>query len=73
MESVRLKINEHLSSVGEQILCVVDKQQRRAADVCSVELNIRVFVLERLSAVEEFICNLFQEEIETLRNTAGMC
>ena len=64
MESVRLKINEHMTSVGEEILCVLDKQQR-GADVCCVKL-VRVFVLERLSAAAEFMCNLFQREIETL-------
>ena len=75
MESVRLKINEHMTSVGEEILCVLDKQHR-GADVCCVNLNVRVFVLERLSAVAEFMFNLFQREIETLHNTqlhtAGM-
>ena len=65
MESVRLKINEHMASVGEEISCVLDKQQR-GADVCSVKLNVRVFVLERLSAAADFICNLFQREMETL-------
>ena len=64
MESVRLKINEHMTSVGEEILCVVDKQP--GVDVCSVTLNVRVFVLERLSAVGEFMFNLFQREMETL-------
>ena len=64
MESVRLKINEHMTSVGEEILCVVDKQP--GVDVCSVTLNVRVFVLERLSAVGEFMCSLFQREMETL-------
>ena len=65
MESLRLKINEHMSSVGEEILCVLDKQQR-GADVCSVKLHVRVFVLERLRAAAEFMCNLFQREMETL-------
>ena len=58
MESLRLKINEHMTSVGEEILCVLDKQQ--------LELHVRVFVLERLSAAAEFMCSLFQREIETL-------
>ena len=58
MESVRLKINEHMASVGEELLCVLDKQQ--------LELHVRVFVLERLGAAAEFMCNLFQREIETL-------
>ena len=58
MEYVRLKINEHMTSVGEEILCVLDKQQ--------LKLDVRVFVLERLSAAAEFMCNLFQREIETL-------
>ena len=62
MESVRLKINEQMASVGEEILCVLDKQQR-GADVCSVKF-IRVFVLERLSAAAEYLCNLFQRETE---------
>ena len=66
MESLRLKINEHMSSVGEEILCVLDKQQS-GADVCSVKLNVRVFVLERLRAVAEFMCDLFQRETETLQ------
>ena len=50
MESVRLKINGHMTSLGEEILCVLDKQQR-GADVCSV--NVRVFVSERLSAAAQ--------------------
>ena len=58
MEYVRLKINEHITSVGEEILCVLDKQQ--------LKLDVRVFVLERLSAAAEFMCNLFQRETETL-------
>ena len=66
MESLRLKINEHMSSVGEEILCVLDKQQS-GADVCSVKLNVRVFVLERLRAAAEFMCDLFQRETETLQ------
>ena len=65
MESVRLKINEHMTSVGEEILCVLDKQQR-GADVCCVKLDVRVFVLERLRAAVEVMCNLFQREMETL-------
>ena len=74
MECVRLKINEHMSSVGEEILCVLEKQQ--SVDVCGVKLDVRVFVLERLSVAAEVMCNLFQREIETLHNTqlhtAGM-
>ena len=62
MESVRLKINEHMTSVGEEISCVLEKQ--RGVDVCSVKLNVRVFVLERLSAAAEFMCNLFQRETD---------
>ena len=58
MESVRLKINEHMKSLGEEILCVWDKQQ--------LKLDVRVFVLERLSAAAEFMCNLFQREMGTL-------
>ena len=38
-----LKINEHMTSVGDEILCVLDKQQR------CVKL-VRVFVLKRLGA-----------------------
>ena len=74
MESVRLKINELMTSVGEEILCVLEKQQ--SVDVCGVKLDVRVFVLERLSVAAEVMCNLFQREIETLHNrqlhTAGM-
>ena len=66
MESVRLKINEHMASVGEELLCVLDKEQRGDGDVCSVKLNVRVFVLERLSAAAQFVCNLFQREMEIL-------
>ena len=55
MESVRLEINEHMTSVGKEILCVVDKHR-----------GVGVFVLERLSAVGEFMFNLFQREMETL-------
>ena len=58
MESVRLRINEHMMSVGEEILFALDKQQ--------LKLDVRGFVLERLSAAAEFMCNLFQREIETL-------
>ena len=58
MESVRLKINEHMTSVGEQILCVLDKQQ----------LDVRVFVLERLSLAAKFICSLL-EPLETQLET----
>ena len=65
MESVRLKINEHMTSVGEDILYVLDKQQR-GTDVCSVKLDVRVFVLERLSEVAQFLCDLFQREMEAL-------
>ena len=55
-----------MTSVGQQILCLLDSQQR-GADVCCVkQLNVRVFVLERLSAAAEFMCNLFQREIDTL-------
>ena len=62
MESVRLKIHEHMTSVvGEDILCVLDKQQR------AVNLDdVRVFVLERLSVAAEWMCSLFQREMETL-------
>ena len=70
MESVRLKINEHMTSVGEEILCVLEKQQR-GADVCSVKLNVRVFVLERLSAAAEFMFSLFQREMEALESLLG--
>ena len=64
MKSVRLEINEHMTSVGEEILCVLDKPL--GDDVCSVTLKVRVFVLERLSAVGESMFNLFQREMETL-------
>ena len=60
IECVRLKINEHMTSLGEEILCVLD------ADVCSVKLNVRVFVLERLSAAAQFMFDLFQREMGTL-------
>ena len=63
MEALRLKINEHMTTLGEEIVCVLDKQQR-GADVCSV--NVRVFVSERLSAAEELLCDLFQREMEPL-------
>ena len=39
MESVRLQINEHMTSVGEEILCVLDKQ-RSAADVHSLDVGL---------------------------------
>ena len=71
MESIRLEINGHMTSVGEEILCVLEKHT--SSDVCLV----RVFVLERLSAAAQLICSLFQREMETLHNTeihtAGMC
>ena len=82
MESVRLEINEHMTAVGEEIVSVVEKQQQLCggADVCSVkkQLNVRVFVLERLSAAAEVMCSLFLREMETLQlhntklHTAGM-
>ena len=50
-------------SLGEEILCVLDKQQR-GADVCSV--SVRVFVSERLSAAAQILCDLFQREMEPL-------
>ena len=65
MESVRLSINEHMTSVGEEILFVLEKQQR-GVDVCSVKLNVRVFVLERLHAAAQFMCDLLQREMEPL-------
>ena len=62
MDSVRLKIHGHMTSVvGEDILCVLDKQQRgEKLD------DVRVFVLERLSLAAEWMCSLFQREMETL-------
>ena len=64
IETLRLSINEHMTSVGEEILCVVEKQQ---SDRCQPKFNdVRVFVLERLSEASQFICNLFQREMETL-------
>lgn len=58
MESVRLKIHGHMTSVvGEDILCVLDKQQRD---------DVRVFVLERLRVAAEWMCSLFHREMETL-------
>ena len=60
MESVRLKIHGHMTSVvGEDILCVLDKRGVKLDDV-------RVFVLERLSLAAEWMCSLFQREMETL-------
>ena len=61
MESVRLKIHEHMTSVvGEDILCVLEKHTR--SDVC----RLRVLVLERLSLAAEWMCSLFQREMEPL-------
>ena len=51
-----MKINEHMVSVGQDILCVLDKQQS-GADVCCVKLDVRVFVLERLSVAAKFMCD----------------
>ena len=63
MESVRLKIHGHMTSVvGEEILCVLDKQQRGVKKLD----DVRVFVLERLSVAAEWMCSLFQREMETL-------
>ena len=45
MESARLKMKEHMALVGEEILCALDKQQ--------LKFDVRVFVLERLSAAAE--------------------
>ena len=47
-----------------EILSVLDQQQ--GSVVCSGTLNVRVFVLERLSAASQFICDLFQREMEPL-------
>ena len=70
-----MKINEHMTTVGEEILCVLEKQQ--SVDVCRVKLDVRAFVLERLSVAAQFMCTLFQKEMETLHDvklhTAGMC
>ena len=66
MECVRLEINGHMSSVGEQILCVLE-ELTISGDVC----RLRVFVLERLSAAAQFMCSLFHREMETLNNTAA--
>ena len=63
IESVRLSINEQLTSVGEEILCVLEKQHR--GDVCCVKL-VRKVVLERLSAAAELMFDLFQREMGTL-------
>ena len=63
MESLRMKICEHMSSVAEEILCVLDKQQC-GADVCSVKLHVSAVLLERLCAAAEFMFNLFQREME---------
>ena len=43
MESVRLwqMINNHMTSVGEEILCI---KKHRGIDVCSVMLNGRVLI-----------------------------
>ena len=57
MKCLRLKISEHMTSVGEQILCVLEKEQ-------NVNVNVRVFVLERLTAAADFMFNLFQREME---------
>ena len=62
MESLRLKIHGHMTSVGEEILCVLDKQQRGVKNLD----DVRVFVLERLSVAAEWMCSLFQREMETL-------
>ena len=62
MESLRLKIHGHMTSVGEEILCVLDKQQRGVKKLD----DVRVFVLERLSVAAEWMCSLFQREMETL-------
>ena len=59
-EYVRTAINEQLTSVGEEILCVLEKQC--GVDVCSV----KPFVLERHSVAAQRIYKLFQREMETL-------
>ena len=62
MESVRLKIYEHMTAVvGEDIVCVLEKHTT-SGDVC----RLRVLVLERLSVAAEWMCSLFQKEMETL-------
>ena len=59
MESVRLSISEHLTSVGEEILMALETQTQ--SGVC-----VRMFVLERLSSAAEFMFKLFQREMEAL-------
>ena len=63
MESVQLKIHEHMTSVvGEDILCFGLDKHTTSSDVC----QLRVLVLERLSVAAEWMCSLFQREMETL-------
>ena len=64
MESVRLSINEHMTSVGEEILLVLEKQ--RGDDFGGVKLNVRVFVLERLHAAAQFMYDFLRREMEPL-------
>ena len=57
MESVRLKIHGHMTSVvGEDILCVLEKHTT-SSDVC----RLRVLVLERL-----IVATLPEREMKTL-------
>ena len=58
---LRLSVSEHLTSVGEEILCVLEQQLN--GDVGEV---VRVFVLERLSTAAGFVCTLFHRETKTL-------
>ena len=55
---LRLSINEHMTSVGEEIVCVLDNQQNVGQQ--------KRFVLERLGAAAGFIYDLVQREMETL-------
>ena len=70
--SVRLSISNHLRAVGEEILRAVETRRKTPGSVQSgVEevVDVRVFVLSRLSAVEDFMVELFlthMDKLETL-------
>ena len=65
MSSVQLSVSERLRAVGEELVRVVETrretgEKRMALEIFEV-LDVRLFVLERLRAVEEFVVDLFDK------------
>ena len=71
MESVRLwqMINNHITSVGEEILCI---KKHRGIDVCSVMLNGRVLICVGAPQLGHRVhVHPLPERDEDTRNSAG--